>query len=430
MMLALYRSLTTLSGPLADLYLRHRMRHGKEDRERFGERLGHPGLPRPEGPLVWAHGASIGESLSLLPLIERLLEDDPGRHILVTTGTVTSARLMAERLPMGAFHQYVPIDRPAAVAPFLDHWRPQLALWVESDLWPNLVLGAQARGLPMALLQGRMSARSFARWRLVPGLIRPMLEGFALCLAQTRAQAARFEALGATSVKCLGNLKQAAAPLAADPAELAALEAALGERPRWLAASTHAGEEAAAGRLHARLAERWPGLLTIVAPRHPSRGGEVAAALAASGLRTARRSAGAAPGAEVDVYVVDTLGELGLLYRLAPVAFVGGSLVPHGGQNPLEPARLGCAVLVGPHTHNFAEVVEQLVAGGGGQQVADEAALGGAVAALLGDPEGRARRGEAAREMARSGGGVLDAVLAELGPLLPRSGAAKADAGA
>ncbi len=430
MMLALYRSLTTLAGPLADRYLRRRMSQGKEDRERFGERLGQPGLARPEGPLIWVHGASIGESLSLLPLIERLLEDDPGRHILVTTGTVTSARLMAERLPQGAFHQYIPIDRRAAVARFLDHWRPQLALWVESDLWPNLVLGAQASGLPMALLQGRMSARSFARWRLVPGLIRPMLEGFALCLAQSQAQAERFAALGAAEVKCLGNLKQAAAPLAADPGELAALEAALGERPRWLAASTHPGEEAAAGRLHARLALRWPGLLTIVVPRHPSRGAEVAAALAASGLRTARRSSGTLPGADTDIYVVDTLGELGLLYRLAPVAFVGGSLVPHGGQNPLEPARLGCAVVVGPHTQNFAETVARLVAAGAAEQVADEAALGVAVEALLGDPEGRARRGEAARVMARSGHGVLDAVLAELGPLLPRSDRAGRHAGA
>lgn len=430
MMLALYRSLTTLSGPLADLYLRHRLERGKEDRERFGERLGHPGRSRPEGPLVWAHGSSVGESLSLLPLIERLLEGDPGLHVLVTTGTVTSARLMAERLPARAFHQYVPIDREAAVARFLDHWRPQLALWVESDLWPNLVLGTQRRALPMVLLQGRMSARSFARWRLAPGLIRPMLAGFELCLAQSQDQVERFERLGAANVKCLGNLKQAAPPLAAEPGELETLTAALGARPRWLAASTHAGEEAAAGRVHKRLAERWPGLLTLVAPRHPSRGDEVAAALEASGLSTARRSLGQVPTPEVEVYVADTLGELGLLYRLAPVAFVGGSLIPHGGQNPIEPARLGCAVLFGPNMENFSEAVERLVAAGGGEQVADEAALGVAVSALIAEPELRARRGAAAREVAGAGGGVLDAVLKELEPLLPRSGEARDDAGA
>ena len=419
MMLALYRGLTLLSGPLIGLYLRLRLARGKEDKARLGERFGRPGLPRPDGPLIWVHGASMGESLSVLPLLERLLEADPRFHALVTTGTVTSARLMAERLPERALHQYVPVDRPDAVRRFLDHWRPDLALILESEFWPNLVAGAQRRGVPMALVQGRMSARSYARWRRAPELIGAMLRGFALCLAQTPADGERLEALGAKAVKCVGNLKFAAPPLPAEEDALAALRETLAQRPRWLAASTHAGEEAIAGGVHAKLVGRFPGLLTIVAPRHAKRGREVAAQLAGRGLEVARRSAGERIEPETDILLADTMGELGLFYRLGGIAFVGGSLAPRGGQNPLEPARLGCAVLYGPNMQNFRQAAGELAAAGGGEWVADEDALGAQVAALLGDPALAQRRGEAALGVARSGGGVVGAVVAELEPLLP-----------
>ena len=418
MLLALYRGLTTVGGPLISLYLSHRLARGKEDKARLRERFGRPGQPRPAGPLIWLHGASLGESLSMLPLIERLLATSPELQVLVTTGTVTSARLMAERLPERALHQFAPADLPDAVRRFLDYWRPDLALWLESEFWPNLVTGAQRRGVPMALIQGRMSARSYARWRRARGLIGTMLRGFAPCLARTPEDGKRLQALGAPRVKCVGDLKDAAPPLPADEDALTALRRAAQGRPRWLAASTHAGEEVLAGRVHMALKARFPGLLTMIVPRHPARGDEVAAALAANGLKLARRSAFQAIGLETDLYLADTLGELGLFYRLGDIVFVGGSLVPHGGQNPLEPARLGCAVLFGPHMQNFTRAVSELAAAGGAEEVADEVSLRGAVAALLGDPQLAARRGQAAAKVARSAAGVVEAIMAELGPIL------------
>lgn len=415
-MLGLYRAATTLGGPLIRLYLANRLASGKEDRARFAERLGVAGRPRPEGPLIWIHAASVGESLSLLPLVERL---GAASGVLVTTGTVTSARLMAERLPEGAFHQYVPVDRVAYVRRFLDHWRPDLALWAESEFWPNLVTETAARAIPMVLVQGRVSGRSYAGWRRFAGSIARLLEGFALCLGQTTEDALRLRRLGAPDARWVGNLKFAASPLPADPAELAGLEKATAGRPLWLAASTHPGEEEIAGRVHRRLAGAHPGLLSVIVPRHPGRGPEVAGALRAAGLAVALRSAGEAVGAATEVYVADTLGELGLFYRLAGVVYVGKSLVPLGGQNPLEAARLDCAIVHGPHMANFADVVERLGEAGATVEVADEAGLASAVGRLLAEPGLRSRRAAAAAGVATAEAGVVDAVMAELAPFLP-----------
>ena len=416
--LGLYRGATRLLGPVIDLYVRRRLARGKEDPARIGERLGHPGQARPAGTLVWVHAASVGEALSVAPLIERLLERLDEGHVLLTTGTVTSAQLAAERLPARALHQFVPIDRPAAVRRFLDHWRPDLALWVESELWPNLIAETQMRGVAMALINGRLSARSTARWRRAGGLARHLLGGFTLCLAQSAEDAARFTALGARAVHCAGNLKDAAPPLPTDSAALAALTAELADRPRWLAASTHAGEETLVGTAHRAVRTRHPTLLTLLVPRHPERGGAIAEALARQGLQVTRRSAGAPITAATDIYVADTLGELGLFYRLAGIAFVGGSLVAHGGQNPLEPARLDCAVLHGPHMTNFAPAVAALAEAGGAVAVADATALSAALGRLLDDPVARARCADAAGRVAAAGGDVLDRVMAHLAPLL------------
>lgn len=409
MSLTLYRGATRLAGPLVDRYLEQRLAQGKEDPLRIPERRGEASRSRPDGFLTWVHGASVGEAVSALPLVGELARHGP---VLVTTGTVTSARLMAARLPEGAVHQYVPVDRPDWVARFLAHWRPDLALWLESELWPNLVLATRARGKPMVLVNARMSARSAARWRWAPGMIRQLLGAFDLCLAQTEEVAARFRDLGAARVATPGNLKFAAAPLPADEVALDALRAAIGDRPRWLAASTHPGEEAIVGQVHRALASRFSGLLTMVAPRHPARGGEIAALLPG---RVRQRSDREMP--DGDCYVADTLGELGLFYRLAPVVLIGGSLVPHGGQNPLEPARLGCAVLHGPHMANFADALDLL--GEALTPVADAAALGEAVAALLGDAGRRARLATLAQARADDGAGALQAVLAALAPYLP-----------
>ena len=418
MMLALYRTATTVAAPLIHLYLARRRNAGKEDRERFGERLGHAGRPRPQGRLVWAHAASVGESLSLLPLIGRLLEETPGLHGLVTTGTVTSARLMAERLPAGAVHQYVPVDRVAYVKRFLDHWKPDLVLWAESEFWPNMVSQTAARGVPMVLVNGRVSAASFAGWRRAPGLIRRLLGGFALCLGQTEEDAERLRRLGAPRVACPGNLKFAAAPLPADDAELERLVAAIGARPRWLAASTHPGEEEIVGRVHQRLAAGHPGLLTILVPRHPERAPAIAADLRRHGLAVNLRSAGEAMVPETAVYVADTMGELGLFYRLADVVFMGKSLVPLGGQNALEAVRLGCAVVQGPHVGNFAEMARRMKEAGASIEVADEDGLAAAVAGLLDDAGARARHKEAATAFAGAAAHVLGDVMTELRPFL------------
>ncbi len=420
MMLGLYRAATTLAGPAVRAYLMRRRARGKEDPERFTERLGQAGRARPDGPVVWIHAASVGESVSVLPVIERLCGGNRDLSVLLTTGTVTSARLMADRLPEQAFHQFVPVDRPTYVRRFLDHWRPDLAIWMESEFWPNLIVDCGSRGTPMLLLNGRVSDRSWARWRRHPHLIGELLSRFALCLGQSPLDAERLAGLGAPQAKYVGNLKYAAAPLPADDQDLAALTGVLGARPRWVAASTHAGEEEICARVHRRLRERHPDLLTILAPRHPERGAAIAKILAAERHLVARRSLGEALAPETDIYLADTLGELGLLYRLGHVAFIGKSLVPGGGQNPLEAARLSRPVIFGPHMDNFTEIASRLIEEGGAQRVADENELTHALDLLLSDAGDRARRAEAGRRVAEAEAGVLEAVMDELAPFLIR----------
>ncbi|MFP6745005.1 MAG: 3-deoxy-D-manno-octulosonic acid transferase, partial [Alphaproteobacteria bacterium] len=342
----------------------------------------------------------------------------PGIHVLVTTGTVTSARLMAERMPERALHQYVPVDRPGAVRRFLDHWRPDLALWTESEFWPNLVAGTQARGIPMVLVNGRISDRSYRRWRHLRGLIRPLLAGFALCLAQSGRDGQRLTSLGAVDVRVAGNLKTAAAPLPAGHAAMETLRTAFGGRPLWLAASTHDGEEAMVAAVHKSLSAAHPDLLTIIVPRHPERGEAIAQELRGKGLTVARRAAKVTVGHDTEIYVADTMGELGLFYRLATVVFVGGSLVPHGGQNPLESARLDCAVVHGPHMTNFAAFTAAFADADAARQVADGDGLRETVGELLGDPRECARLATAARAVAEAEASVLDTMETAIAPFV------------
>jgi 3-deoxy-D-manno-octulosonic-acid transferase len=419
--LALYRGLTTLMGPLVVLYLARRRARGKEDGARFGERLGRPGMARPAGPLVWLHAASVGEAASLLALIDRLTRERPLLQILVTTGTVASAGLLAARLPHGkARHQYVPVDRPRYIRQFLDHWKPDLAIWVYAELWPNLIATTQRRGIPTILLNGRMSQRSFARWHRWRSLIAPLLGGFSLCLAQDGVHLERLQRLGARAVDTVGDLRSAAAPLPADGDDLARLAALVGDRPSWLAASTHPGEEDAAASAHLALKERHRRLLTFIVPRHPARADEIATALAARGLVVAQRSRGEAIAPDTEIYLGDTLGEMGLFYRLAEIAFVGGSTAALGGHNPLEPALLGCAVLHGPDMSNWATIAGELAAAEATVTVADAAALAKAVDRLLADPAERRRLAAAAAAVAQRETGVLDAVLERLAPFLDK----------
>jgi 3-deoxy-D-manno-octulosonic-acid transferase len=402
--------------PFTSLLLAQRLRRGKEHRLRVAERRGESRMARPPGPLVWLHGASVGELMSVFPLIERISARDV--NILVTSGTVTSGGLAEQRLPPGVIHQFVPFDVPLYVRRFLDHWQPDLALFVESDLWPNMVIEASRRGVPMILINGRLSENSFHRWTHLPSAIVNLLRRFDLCLARTPADAERFGALGAPNIVTTGNLKLDVPPPAANAQRLKELQTAIGQRPVMAAASTHAGEEDLIVAVHQRLRANFPGLLTVIAPRHPERGPEIAVHAQASGFNATLRSRGELPKRGTDIYIADTLGELGLLYRLAPVVFMGGSLVPHGGQNPIEPAKLGAAILHGPHVWNFAEIYNALDGAHGAEMIGNDERLTAAFAAMLAQPALRNSVATAARATVEKLGGALERTLQALDPYL------------
>ncbi|MBP2298295.1 3-deoxy-D-manno-octulosonic acid transferase [Azospirillum picis] len=423
MLHSLYRGLTTVAGPAVRLYLDRRRAAGKEDPARQAERFGMPSRPRPAGPLVWVHAASVGEANSVLVLIGRLLDMAPDLTVLMTTGTVTSAELMGRRLPPRAVHQYVPVDLPGAVDRFLDHWRPEAVLWMESEIWPNLLAGIRARSIPAALVNARMSERSFTRWRNVPGFVGGLLATFQVTLAQTEGDAERLRRLGAAAVASVGNLKFSAEPPPAADGAMEPLRRALDGRLVWLLASSHPGEDEIAAAVHAALAPALPGLLTVVVPRHAHRGEAIAALMRGRGLSVLQRSGGLLlPERDHDVYVADTMGELGLFYRTAPVVCMGGSFIPHGGQNPVEPAQLGCAVLYGPHMFNFDEITHQLEAAGGALPVADGTALTREARRLLTDDRARERLVAGAAQVTADNRRIVDRALAALDPVLGAAG--------
>jgi 3-deoxy-D-manno-octulosonic-acid transferase len=354
----LYFAASALLSPIMPLWLELRRLRGKEDSKRSHERFGIASYKRPVGMFLWIHAASVGEANSVLYFIEQLRKHFPDIHILVTTGTVTSAKLMAARLPGGVIHQYIPVDTPQATHRFMRHWRPDVALWVESELWPNLIASANRWNCTMGIINGRMSDKSFRMWNKYPSMSRPMIEAFDVVFAQSGDDAKRFEALGAKRVFTHGNMKYDARPLACNEEALLELKRTLGNRPIWLAASTHPGEEAHIIKAHNLLKQTRKNLLTIIVPRHPSRGDDVANLTGSS--RSALRSRNQSIAANTEFYIADTLGELGLFYRLSDVVFMGGSLIKHGGQNPLEPAHLASAILTGTHTHNFKDIYAEM----------------------------------------------------------------------
>ncbi len=417
MSLLLYRAATTLIGPALSLYLAKRRKAGKEDPVRFPERLGVPGLPRPPGFLVWIHGASVGETLSAIPLIERL-KADHGVNVLLTSGTVTSAKLAAERLPPGVIHQYVPVDRLAYVRKFLGHWQPNLALWLESEFWPNILTETAKAKTPLILVNGRISDKSLVGWKKIPRFIAAVLGNFDLCLGQSLEEVRRLLLLGAKRAECVGNIKFAAPPLPADEMELARMQAMIGARPLWLAASTHPGEEIIVGEVHQTLKAQFPDLLTISVPRHPNRLAEVEGVYKNQNLSVAVRSRNETIIPTTDVYIADTMGEMGLFFRLAEIVFMGKSLIPLGGQNPLEPARLGCAIIQGPHVGNFREISAQLLELDAAEAVNDGNGLAAALARHLADPALRQDRAQAAKNYAEAEAGVLDRLMLTLAPFL------------
>ncbi len=411
-----YRLASAALTPLAGTFLKRRLRRGKENPERLRERYGEGSVPRPAGPLVWIHAASVGELLAVIPLIERIHKQNFA--VLCTSGTVTSAQLASGRLPAGVVHQFVPLDTPRFVRRFLEHWKPDLALFVESDIWPNLIIAAAQRDIPMLLVNGRLSERSFNLWRYLPGTIGALLSRFELCLAQSPAHAERYRDLGAPRITTTGNLKLDVPQPPADEHKLRALRQALGARPVIAATSTHPGEEEIVVATHQRLRKTTPQLLTMIAPRHPDRGDEIAAIAVAAGLTVALRSRGGLPNPRTDIYIVDTLGELGIVYRLAPIVFVGGSLASHGGQNPIEAVKLGAAVLHGQHVWNFAEIYAALASSQGAQQVAGADDLAECIGAWLAHPDEARATTEAAHKVVARLAGALERTLGSLEPYL------------
>ncbi len=410
--LALYGALTGLLEPCAPPLLRQRADRGKEDPARLGERLGRATVSRPDGPLAWLHGVSVGEATSLLPLVEALRARWPDLALLVTSGTVTAASMLARRLPSDVIHQYLPLDLPRAVDRFLGHWRPNLGVFVESELWPNLIQQAHRRGVRLALLSARMTEQSARGWGRYPVAAHEIFSSFDLLLPQDAATAERLAGLGGAPGPRL-NLKLAGAPLPFDPDELARLRAASGPRKVILAASTHPGEDEILVEAFRAAVPAQDQALLVIAPRHPDRGADLAARFAAS-----RRSQGEAPSGPI--HVADTLGELGLFFRLADIVVMGGAFLQGiGGHNPLEPARIGRPILTGPHAFNAAELYAGLFADAAAIEAADADALARHLRGLLDYPHIARRMGEAALDHAARQGQALAAALDLLTPMLP-----------
>ena len=384
--LFLYRLGFVLITPLLAVWFWIRRIKGKESKTRFCERLGYPKMERPEGKLIWMHGASVGECLSMMPLINKLLELDPALHIMVTSGTVTSADLMAKRLPDRAFHQFIPIDSPWGARHFVRHFHADAVLWFESDFWPNLLASIHAAKIPLVLLNGRISDKSFARWQKAKWFIKPLLQNFTLTLGQSLENARRLQVLGSPQIDCVGNIKYAAPPSPFDENELSKLLSQIGDRPCWCGASTHEKKKKKMANVHLKLKESFENILTVCVPRHPNRADVIEKMFEKKGLKVARRSRKESITNETDIYLADTIGEMGLLYRLAPIVFVGGSLIPFGGQNMLEPMNLSRAVVIGPYAFNFKEIVQSAKETSALLEVPDEQTLTATVHELLSSP--------------------------------------------
>lgn len=414
--LSLYGAAGRVGAPVAGALLRWRERQGKEDAARRGERLGVAGRSRPAGPLIWVHAASVGETIAALPLIDRLAAR--GLMVLLTTVTITAAEVAKSRLPTGAIHQFVPIDTPGAVDRFLDHWRPSLALFTESELWPTMLKALSRRSLPLAVINARISERSFRSWRTFAPVAHAVLGRAELFLAQTPADAERLKTLGAKRVVVCGNLKFDVPPPPVDDTALAVLRQQINGRPTLVAASTHPGEEAVIIAAHMDLKEAGTRVLTILAPRHPDRGDAVAALVDNAGLIFGRRSRGDPIGEETAIYLGDTIGEMGIWYRLADVAFLGGSMVPRGGQNPIEPAKLMVPILHGRHVGNFREVYDALAAADAVAAVGDAASLANTVRLLIQTPGERERLARNALGCIEKLAGALERTLDALEPFV------------
>lgn len=416
MLMKVYNTLIRFLYPIAiSRYIEKRKKNGKEDINRFNERIGRPSKPRPEGRLIWMHGASVGESISMLPLIHRLLEIYPDAHIMVTTGTLTSAEVMAKRLPERAFHQYLPIENPVFAARFIRYWHPDIALWFESEFWPAMLSCIKRKNIPLILVNGRISNKSFKRWQQFEFVIKELLDCFTLCLGQSDEDAYRLRVLGAKNTMCLGNLKYAGLPLPVDEDKKNEISEQIKDRTVWLVSSTHDDEEMKIGRFLNDLTQKIPNLLTVVVPRHPNRGAEIAQAMHEKlGLNVSLRSKNEKITPKTNVYLADTIGELGIWYDLIPLVFVGGSLIPHGGQNFMEPSRCRDAVIVGPHMHNFTDAMNRARKADAVMQVNDVLDLMELVGNLLSNPDLLEAKRSLAYNWANGEAKVLDGIVEKI----------------
>lgn len=404
--LRIYRGFGMVLYPFMGPFLRLRAKKGKEDRKRRYERYGYPSADKPAGPIVWFHAASVGESMAVIPVIEHV--NSLGINTIMTTGTVTSAQIVRKRLPRSSYHQYVPLDLKPALERFLDHWQPDAAIFTESEIWPMTIMELSQRNIPRILVNARMSDRSFKRWKNASGLAETLFENFSHVVAQSELDAERFKTLGARPVDVSGNLKVDTNALPYDEVELTQLRHRIARRPCWVAVSTHEGEEESVGKIHLALKKKIPNLLTIIVPRHPDRAPGIVAMLKENGLNVAQRSQAQLLDSESDVYMGDTIGEMGLYLRLAQVAFVGKSLKSDGGQNPLEPAMTGTAIISGKHVKNFRDSYKNLLKAGGVRLIADENMLAANVEYLLRNPKEREKMQKAAFETIDEMRGALD----------------------
>ena len=419
LLLRSYRTVMSLLRPLAPAVLKVRERQGKEDPRRRSERLGVASAARPEGVLAWIHAASVGETNAVLPMIEGLKAARPDLNFLLTTGTVTSAELAEHRLGPESLHQYVPLDAPEYAKRFLDHWSPDLAVFTESEIWPSLILETSARGIPLALINGRISRRCLRRWRRNANMARALFSRFHIVLAQNDRLAQDFRLLGARTVHSVGNLKIDAPPPPIDLGELDRLKKALARRPIFVAASTHDDEEEIIAQAHRQLTRNFEGFCTIIAPRHPERGTGIAERLKDLGLSVSQRSLGAMPTERTDIYIADTIGELGTLYALSPIAFIGGSLIEHGGQNPIEAIRHGAVVITGPHWRNFSDAYRALFHHHGAIEVKTATELADSISQLLNSRSEMQRMRTGATQALGTLSGALERTIERLLAILP-----------
>jgi 3-deoxy-D-manno-octulosonic-acid transferase len=418
--LAAYDALTSLARPLLRAWLAWRAVLGRELTERISERFGANANPPHPGPWVWVHAASLGEAATALPIVQAI--ERRGYAVVLTTGTVSSARLLTGRLGPKSAHRFAPLDVAPWVGRFLDGWRPVLAARMESEIWPVTLDQLKRRDIPSLVVNGRLSDSALRGWNRAPGLARAVFGAITMAIAQSKADADRYRHLGVKNAVSAGNIKFSVAALSYNPAALARLRGELGTRPRWLAASIHPGEDTICANAHALVRDRLPGAVLVAAPRHPDRAAAMAHTFTAAGLNVARRSMDQALTPETDVYLADTVGELGLFYRLCPVTFIGKTFVVGGGQNPVEAAQLGCALIWGSDMSNFRDIAAQFQAERAAIAIDNPTALGAAIIDSLLDKDGRTAMAVRAEEIARRQSGALAATLALMEPYLPDRG--------